>query len=186
MAVRGSVVLITSKDCASKLSRQSGSTSDSYSAFVVNGEMSGQRLSYEAGESIAFIHDLARASDNTSIVFAVGKHRWYVVDHLGQEQPRYHISKYEDTFEAIDGFLADCEAAYQESQIPGKQLAQASSVLFNIHADLTRVAIRQVTVVINYVSKNKLNLAVALVLWKQYALLTMFNPHIFFLLLAMN
>ena len=65
---------------------------------------------------MAFAHDLAKVSKITSITFAVGQYRWHVVNYLGQEQTGYHMSKYNDALEAVDGFLADYEAAYQESQ----------------------------------------------------------------------
>ena len=143
MAAWGSVVLATSKDDTSKLSYQSGSTSDLYSAFVANGKLKGHTPTYKAGESMAFAHDLAKISKSTSITFAVGQYRWHVVNYLGQEQNGYHMSKYGDALEAVDGFLADYEAAYQESQSLDKQIEQASSAVSSDYAKLTSASVRQ-------------------------------------------
>ena len=143
MAAWGSVVLATSKDDTSKLSYQSGSTSDLYTAFVANGNLNGQTATYEAGDSMAFAHDLAKVSKSTSIKFAVGQYRWHVVNYLGQEQTGYHMSKYNDALEAVDGFLADYEAAYQESQSLDKQIEQASYAVSSNYADLTSASVRQ-------------------------------------------
>ena len=57
MAAWGSVVLATGIHDISRPSHQGGIVTDLYSTFVANGELSGQRLSYEAGESMALIHD---------------------------------------------------------------------------------------------------------------------------------
>ncbi len=143
MAAWGSVVLATSKDDASNLSYQSGSTSDLYTAFVANGDLNGQTPTYEAGDSMAFAHDLAKISKSTPVTFAVGQYRWHVVNYLGQEQTGYHISKYDDVLEAVDGFLADYEAAYKESQSLDNQIEQASSAVSSDYADLTSASVRQ-------------------------------------------
>ena len=62
MAAWGSVVLATSMDDTSNLSYRSGSTDDLYVAFVDNGDLNGQTPTYEAGDSMAFVHDLRRIS----------------------------------------------------------------------------------------------------------------------------
>ena len=143
MAAWGSVVLATSKDATSSLSYQSGSTTDLYSAFVANGDLNGQIPTYEAGDSMAFAHDLDKLTKSTPITFAVGQYRWHVVNYLGQEQTGYHMSKYDDVLDAVDGFLADYEAAYQESQSLDKQIEQASSAVSSDYADLTSASVRQ-------------------------------------------
>ena len=143
MAAWGSVALATNNDDASNLSYQSGSTSNLYSAFVANGDLSGQTPTYEAGDPMAFAHDMAKISKNTPITFAVGQYRWHVVNYLGQEQTGYHMSKYDDALEAVDGFLAHYEAAYQESQSLDKQIEQASSAVSGDYADLTSASVRK-------------------------------------------
>lgn len=143
MAAWGSVVLATRKGVASKLFYRSGSTSDLYSAFVNNGDLNGQTPTYKAGDSMAFAHDLAKVSKITSTTFAVGQYRSHVVNYLGQEQSGYHMSKYNDALEAVDGFLADYEAAYQESQSLDKQIEQTSSAVSSDYADLTSASVRQ-------------------------------------------
>ena len=143
MAAWGSVVLATSKDATSSLSYQSGSTTDLYSAFVANGDLNGQIPTYEAGDSMAFAHDLGKIIKSTLVTFAVGQYRWHVVNYLGQEQTGYHMSKYDDVLDAVDGFLADYEAAYQESQLLDKQIEQASSAVSSDYADLTSASVRQ-------------------------------------------
>lgn len=143
MAAWGSVVLATSKDDTSNLSYQSGISSDLYSAFVANGDLNGQTPTYEAGDSMAFAHDLGKITKSTPITFAVGLYRWPVVNYLGQEQTGYHMSKYDNALEAVDGFLADYEAAYQESQSLDKQVEQASSAVSSDYADLTSASVGQ-------------------------------------------
>ena len=143
MAAWGSVVLATSKGDTSKLSYQSGSASDLYVAFVDNGDLNGQTPAYGARDSMAFAHDLGKISKSTPITFAVGQYRWHVINYLGQEQTGYHMSKYDNALEAVDGFLADYEAAYQESQSLDKQIEQASSAVSNDYAALTSASVRQ-------------------------------------------
>lgn len=135
-------MLATSKDGTSKLSYQSGSTSDSHSNFIVNGDLN-QTPIYAAGESMAFAHDLAKISKSASITFAVEQYRWHVVNYLGQEQTGYHMSKYNDALEAVDGLLADYEPAYQESQSLDKQIEQALSAISSDFADPTSASMRR-------------------------------------------
>ena len=80
---------------------------------------------------------------NTSIIFAVPQYRWHVVNHLGQEQTSYHMSEYNGVLEAVDGFLADYEPAYQEPQSLDKQIELASSAVSSDFADLTSASVRQ-------------------------------------------
>ena len=143
MAAWGSVVLATSNGKGSILSYQSGSTSSLYSAFTSHGNLNDQNPTYAAGNSMAFVHDLAKVSGSTSVNFAVGQYRWRVVKYLGQEQTGYHLSKYADALHAVDGFLTDYEPAYTESQSLDKQIQQASSAISNDYAALTSASVRQ-------------------------------------------
>lgn len=146
MAAWGSVVLATSHSGSSTVSYQSGTTSTLYTSFVGHGHLDGQNPTFEAGDSVAFAHDLGKVSASTSVTFAVGQYRLNVVDYLGQAQAGYHVSKYANVLAAVDGFLGDYNAAYQKSQSLDKQIQQASGTVSSKYSDLTAAAVRQMWV----------------------------------------
>ena len=143
MAAWGSVVLASTENNASFLTYKSGSTSTLYSEFVNDGELRGETLPYQAGDSLAFAHDLVKVSGSASVAFAVGQYRSHVISYLGTDQTGYHRSKYANVHDVVDGFLTDYEDAFQESQSLDKQIQRASRVISSQYSDLTSASVRQ-------------------------------------------
>ena len=150
MAAWGSIVLATSQAGSSSVSYQSGLAdmlrhSSGSSRFVHSGSLDGTMPTYGTGNWIAFAQKLNTASttSTSSVTFAVGQYRDNVVNYLGNGQVGFFKSIYNNSLDAVDGFLNDYELAFPESQSFDKAVLSETSSISSNYTDLTTAVVRQ-------------------------------------------